>query len=160
MGMCTNDGINVSLRILLELLRETAPFFSYRGLKLLGGYFTSHMKNLPDNEKSKTERDEQTEIPDYTGIKYVLKPVLPLDCSAVLLHQPCQVFITCNPKGCSLMQLCNHSDLTPILNQILLDRAFYLQIFSLFLNAGAQCVLLCLILTVASFSKQSTISPT
>lgn len=55
MDMCTNEGINVSLRILLELLRETAPYFSYRGLKLLGGYFISHMKNPPDNENSKTE---------------------------------------------------------------------------------------------------------
>lgn len=69
--MCTNEGINVSLRILLELLRETAPYVGYRGVKLLGGYFTSHMKNVPDNENSITEGDEETQIPDCTRIKHV-----------------------------------------------------------------------------------------
>lgn len=44
-GMWTNKEIHVSLRILLELLRETALWFGGgwwegRSLKLLGGYFT------------------------------------------------------------------------------------------------------------------------
>lgn len=58
-GMWTNEGINVSLRILLELLRETVLCFGWdygRSLKLLGGHFTITHEESPWQWKQQSRK--------------------------------------------------------------------------------------------------------
>lgn len=128
-GMWTKEGINVSLGLSLELLREIAPCLGWREvLSCWVATLPSPMKNLPDSEnsrvESKTERRRNTDSWLCTRIKHVWSQfyhwTVPL---CIASAQP--GFYHWQSKPCSRLQLCSHSDSTPISSQIFLDRAFY-----------------------------------
>lgn len=93
----------------------------------------SHMKNLPDNEnsrvESRTERQRKTNSWLCTRVKHVWSQFYhwTFQLNVILYTATASAntgFYHLQFKGYPLMQLYNHSDWTPISNQISLQRAF------------------------------------